>query len=311
MDQSLIKFIDELRKLPNETEWLEFKLNHQSPEKIGEYIFALANSASLYQKPEAFLIFGIDDDAHEVRGTTYKPKESKGKGNEDLVPWLQRNLKPNIEFQIKEFEHPNGRIVIFFIQPASNGPIRFKDKKWIRILSNNKDLNNFPEKEAVIWDRRVLFEEKIARENVSENEVLDLLNFDKYFRLTNITRPQNNKGVIDKFLQEDFLVKRKGKLHITNLGAVLLAQDITLFPKLKHKAVRIITYSGINNLNAIKDITGKKAMLLDLKILFLILRIKSPRQKKLKKPYVLHKQNTLKNLFVNLLQMHLFIKIFQ
>ena len=258
MTQDLIKFIDELRTLPTETEWLEFKLNHQSPEKIGEYISALANSASLHQRPEAFLIFGIDNNTHEVKGTNYKPKESKGKGNEDLIPWLYRNLKPNAEFQIKELDHPNGRVVVFFIQPASNGPIRFKDKKWIRISSNNKNLDNFPEKEAIIWERRMPFEEKIARENVSENEVLDLLNFDQYFRLTKTTRPQNNIGIIDKFLQEEFLVKRKGKLHITNFGAVLLAQDIAVFPKLKHKAIRIITYSGANHLNAIKDITGQK-----------------------------------------------------
>jgi len=258
MTQDLIKFIDGLRKLPAETEWVEFKLNHQSPDKIGEYISALANSASLHQRPEAFLIFGIDNDTHEVKGTKYKPKEVKGKGNEDLLPWLYRHLKPNAEFQIKEFNHTNGRVVVFFIQPASNGPVRFKDKKWIRIASNNKNLDDFPEKEAIIWERRIPFEEKIARENVSENEVLDLLNFDQYFRLTKTTRPQNNKGIIEKFLQEDFLIRRKGKLHITNLGATLLAQNITIFPKLKHKAIRIITYSGNNRLHGIKDITGQK-----------------------------------------------------
>jgi len=258
MTQDIIKFIDDLRKLPTESEWVEFKLNHQSPEQIGEYISALANSASIHQRPEAFLIFGIDNNTHEVKGTTFKPKETKGKGNEDLEPWLCRQLKPNAEFQIKEIDHSNGKIVIFFIQPASNGPVKFKDKKFIRIGSSNNNLDNFPEKEAIIWERRIPFEEKIAKENVSENEILELLNFDQYFRLTDGHRPQDIKGIIEKFLQEDFLIKRKGKLHITNLGAILLAQDLIAFPKLKNKAIRIITYDGINHLSAVKDITGQK-----------------------------------------------------
>jgi ATP-dependent DNA helicase RecG len=258
MTQDIIKFIDDLRKLPSETEWVEFKLNHQAPEKIGEYISALANAASLHQRPEAFLVFGIENKTHAVKGTTFQPRTEKGKGNEDLEPWLQRNLKPNADFQIQELKHPDGRLVIFFIKPASNGPIKIFDKAWIRIGSSKKDLNAFPEKEAIIWERRISFEERIAKENASEDEILNLLNHDQYFRLTGATRPRDTQGIIEKFLQEDFLLKRKGRLHITNLGAILLAQDITQFPKLKNKAIRIVTYKGINHLDAIKDTTGTR-----------------------------------------------------
>ena len=106
--KSSIKMIDELCRLSAETEWIEFKLNHQTPEKIGEYISALANSACLHYQPEAFLIFGIQDKTHKVRGTTFDPWTSKGKGNEDLIPWLSRWLKPQIEFEIKEIIHPDG-----------------------------------------------------------------------------------------------------------------------------------------------------------------------------------------------------------
>jgi predicted HTH transcriptional regulator len=39
------------------------------------------------------------------------------------------------------------------------------------------------------------------------------------------------------------------------LGAILLARNLNDFPKLKNKAVRIITYKGINRLDAVKDVT--------------------------------------------------------
>jgi len=43
----LTGLLHELRQLPKETEWVEFKCNYANPEKIGEYISALANSAAL------------------------------------------------------------------------------------------------------------------------------------------------------------------------------------------------------------------------------------------------------------------------
>ena len=42
----LVSIVQELRKLPGETEWVEFKHNKENPEEIGEYISALANAAA-------------------------------------------------------------------------------------------------------------------------------------------------------------------------------------------------------------------------------------------------------------------------
>lgn len=251
--EEIIKLINELRRQPSETEWVEFKSNHQTSEKIGEYISALSNSACLHQRAEAYLVFGIENKTHKVIGTKYLPTTTKGKGAEDLEPWLYRNLKPRIEFKIQEVTHPEGRIIIFFIQPAFAGPIKFAHKAWIRIGSSTKSLDEFPEKEAIIWERRTPFEDKLAKENISESDAIELLEFDKYFILTEETRPKNQAGIVEKLLQENFIVKKKGKLNITNLGALLLARNLENFTKLRSKAVRIITYKGINKLHAIKD----------------------------------------------------------
>jgi hypothetical protein len=43
----LAGLLHELRKLPNETEWVEFKANYADPQEIGEYISALSNAAAL------------------------------------------------------------------------------------------------------------------------------------------------------------------------------------------------------------------------------------------------------------------------
>ena len=41
---------EELRALPQECEWVEFKHNNSNPQEIGEYLSALANSACLENK---------------------------------------------------------------------------------------------------------------------------------------------------------------------------------------------------------------------------------------------------------------------
>jgi len=89
----LLSLIRELRNLPAETEWVEFKQNNEEPDKIGEYISALSNSATLLGKVNAYLVWGIDDRSHDVVGTNFTPQSAKV-GNEELESWLLRLLSP-------------------------------------------------------------------------------------------------------------------------------------------------------------------------------------------------------------------------
>lgn len=52
----LISLVNELRALPRETEWVEFKFNDAEPEAIGEYLSALSNTAALEGKAFAYLV---------------------------------------------------------------------------------------------------------------------------------------------------------------------------------------------------------------------------------------------------------------
>ena len=54
---NLKMLIDELRSLPLETPWLEFKHNNYDPEIIGKDISALANSALINDRKHAYMIW--------------------------------------------------------------------------------------------------------------------------------------------------------------------------------------------------------------------------------------------------------------
>ena len=73
----MLSILSELRKLPAETEWVEFKCSYSNPELIGKYVSALSNSAALHEKTEAWVVWGIDDKTHEIVGTSFDPKKSK------------------------------------------------------------------------------------------------------------------------------------------------------------------------------------------------------------------------------------------
>ena len=143
------RLVDELCRLPHETEWVEFK--HNNPMEIGDYLSALSNSACLHEKPKGYLVFGVEDGTHRVVGTTFKPRKEKV-GNEELENWLTHNLEPRIHFRIHEFDYEAGKpVVLFEVDATVNTPVRFKDTAFIRIGSYKKKLADHPEHARRIW----------------------------------------------------------------------------------------------------------------------------------------------------------------
>lgn len=136
----------DLRALPGETEWVEFKVNDSEPEEIGENISALSNSAALHGKPAAYIVWGVEDKDHGVVGTSFRPRSRKI-GNEDLEAWLTRLLVPRVHFSIHEFASGSSRVVIFEVQPCAHTPVRWREHEYIRVGSYRKKLRDYPEKE--------------------------------------------------------------------------------------------------------------------------------------------------------------------
>ena len=139
MTESDLKILlSELRSFPNETEWLEFKVNN--PQGVGEYISALSNSACIHDKRFGYLVFGVEDKTHRIIVTAFNPQQ-KAKGNEDLVPWLARLLNPRINFEFHELQAENEKVVIlciltFIILTYYN----FRESVGIALSSNTKKL---------------------------------------------------------------------------------------------------------------------------------------------------------------------------
>ncbi len=252
--------VQELRKLPTETEWVEFKYNKEDAEEIGQYLSALSNSSALVGKVKAYLIWGIEDRSHEIIGTTFKPREAKV-GNEEIENWLLRLLSPKIKFNFYELIMENKPIVLLEIGSAFRHPVQFKNIEYIRVESYLKKLKDFPEKERELW--RIFdetpFERGIAQDNISAEDVLLLIDYPAYFSLLNMPLPDSCDGIMKALESEEMLLLGvNGQWNITNLGAILFAKDISQFSSLKRKAIRVIQYKGENRIETIREQTGSK-----------------------------------------------------
>ena len=65
-NEYLKSLVRELTRYTSETEWIEFKCNNKDPQMIGEYISAISNAAALWEKPKGYIVWGINDETHEI-----------------------------------------------------------------------------------------------------------------------------------------------------------------------------------------------------------------------------------------------------
>ena len=90
-DTRTLALIDDLRALPSETPWVEFKENNSDPAQIGVRISALSNAARLADKHTAYMVWGVRDEDHSVVGTEFDPA-SQVCQREPLEFWLAKRL---------------------------------------------------------------------------------------------------------------------------------------------------------------------------------------------------------------------------
>lgn len=221
--ENLDILVKELCKQPNESGWVEFKHNNWSPEMIGEDISALANSAVLADRNNAYMIWGVDDSTHDIIGTTVRLKSEK-KGNQELENWLRYLLSKNANFEFHDVDIDGAHVELIVITKAEGTPVTFQKVDYIRSGSYTKKLIEFPVLQTQLWDklRHQQFEETFTKTGLKLQEAMRLLNYEAYFTIMRIPMPDSLEECAHYLLEEDLLVKQDDGLYaITNLGAIL------------------------------------------------------------------------------------------
>jgi ATP-dependent DNA helicase RecG len=113
---------NELRELPVETEWVEFKEAKENVhfEELGEYFSALSNEANIKGKDWGWLVLGVTDKPpRQIVGTNYRRQP---KDREQLKHEIAKGTNNGITFHgIHELAVSQKRVLMFQVPPAMRG----------------------------------------------------------------------------------------------------------------------------------------------------------------------------------------------
>jgi ATP-dependent DNA helicase RecG len=141
--QRLISLVDELRSLPYEIEWVEFKRNNSAIGMVSERVSAISNAARLHDRDRGYILWGIDDTTHDVVGTDFDPNSDVG--SQPYKFRLLQRLTPAPAFSFEACQHPGGRVVILEIPAANELPVSCGGVARIRVGSATPPLHMYPE----------------------------------------------------------------------------------------------------------------------------------------------------------------------
>jgi len=120
-EEQIKRLLVDLRSMPSENEWLEFKEAKESfhSDRLGKYFSAISNEANLKKKPFGWLIFGVRDKDREITGTSYR---SDGASLDNLKHEISLHTAGRLTFiEIYELNYPEGRVIMFQIPSAPRG----------------------------------------------------------------------------------------------------------------------------------------------------------------------------------------------
>jgi predicted HTH transcriptional regulator len=235
------------RAAPSEHQRLEFKEAKTQFDfgKLCKYCVAIANEGG------GQLLLGIADrPPRQVVGTAAvnDPVGMAGK--------LFQALGFRIDVEV--VAHPDGRVVVFHIPSRPRGTAYHLDGTYL--MRAGEELAPMSEDQL----RRIFAEgepdwlEEPSRDGLDAQQVIELLDTQTFFELLKLPYPTDQKGVLDRLLQER-LVDRDGDTYtIRKLGALLLARRLQDFPDVSRKAPRVVVYTGTSKLETKLDQPGTK-----------------------------------------------------
>lgn len=259
-NERLMDVVNECLRLPDETDWVEFKINNSEYNSLWERLSWLSNTACLSWRDYGILIFWIEDVTLEIKWTNFKPDTKKEWGQPFLFK-LSKDLQPsNVTPRVEKVKYNNKDLVIFLIPSAIDSPTTFKKIPYWRVGTATPPLSEYPDKQRKIWNNiyNKNFEKQIATSWLNSDEVFEYLDIDGFFSLLGYKKPENKKEVIEILKTEKIIKETLSRFDITNLWSILFANAISKFDAIKNKWVRIIVYDGVDKSADNKSYDGNK-----------------------------------------------------
>lgn len=234
---------DSLYPIPAELNELDWKSGlSDKTERLAQHLSAFANL-----KGGGILVFGVHND-----GTCFDlTKEEIDKIVQTLGNIALNNLVYSIpiEHSVMEFE---GHSLLFVYIPEQNDkPVHLRGKdiyaSYYRSAGQTVKMSRNQVKALIATSLGITFEQQIAKDGLTKEEVLKLLNYRALYRLLDKNIPQSIDAIIERLNHYNLCGNTGNNWYITNLGAILFANEFRDFPNMVGHEVIVRKYVGTNN----------------------------------------------------------------
>jgi len=233
-----------LNPIPHELNELDWKIAlSENNERTTQHLCAFAN-----QRGGGFFSFGIHSSG-TIRGIT----------ESDVHEVIQKlgNMSRNAVEPPLKIDHVvtpiEGKEVLFVhVQESPEKPVHLRGKSvefsFIRSGGQTRKMSRQEITNAILSTKKARYEELEAL--LCDSRVVpQLLDCEGFFRLLNIPHMSHKEAIIEKLVDEKLIYRHNGKVSITNLGAMVAAQNLREFPGKERFSVRVIKYRGTSKID--------------------------------------------------------------
>ncbi len=230
----------------NELDW-KSNISEKS-ERLAQHLSAFTNNPG-----GGFLVFGINNNGQfiQLSKTDFETIIHK------IGNIARNNLAQPISIEHAILDYKGNAILFIQIPESAEKPVFLRSgdiyNSYKRSAGSTVKLTRQEVKQLISQSNGTSFEQQICLREASPDDLLKQLNYDSYFRLLEKRLPETKTGILQALANEGLIVQNGDKWNITNLGAILFANDINNFKELKRKAIRLIVYKGTSRVDAIKE----------------------------------------------------------
>lgn len=239
--------------IPHELSELDWKSDlSTNTDRLAQHISAFCN-----HQGGGMFAYGINDDA------TFS--ELSKEQIENIVKRLgniaHNNLSNAIDIDHALLDYEGHSILFVYVPEQREKPIyiRGKDYRSSYCRSNGQTLkmSDLQIRNLIAMSQGLSYEERIAKRDLSRNELLLLLNYRKFFELLDKDIPKSMDSIISRMVEYGLCNGADEQWNITNLGAVLFANNLNDFKELSNRKVIVRKYVGSNNRDLLIEQIGQ------------------------------------------------------
>jgi Predicted transcriptional regulator containing an HTH domain and an uncharacterized domain shared with the mammalian protein Schlafen len=224
---------DSLYPVPTELNEVDWKSGlSEKTERLAQHISAFANL-----KGGGILVFGVHND-----GTCFNiSKDEVERTVQTLGNIALNNLAWPIQIKHSVMAFEGHSLLFIFIPEQDEKPIYLRGKdiysSYHRSAGQTVKMSRNQVKAMIAASQGMTFEKQVALEGLSANDVLRLLNYKSLYQILDKNVPASTDSIISR-LNDYHLCEQEGqKWNITNIGAILFANELGDFPNMKGREV--------------------------------------------------------------------------